>query len=41
MDAGVLFALKPQLQFDIACGSSINRPGDRFFTTFGVFYILK
>lgn len=40
-DAGILFVLNPQLQFDIACGHAIAGSDNRFFATFGVSYILR
>ncbi|MBS1622139.1 MAG: transporter [Bacteroidetes bacterium] len=41
MDAGIVFTLKPQLEFDIACGGSLSGPGVDFFTTFGVSWFFK
>lgn len=40
IDIGILFTATPVLQFDIACGRSIDDRDANFFTTFGVSYII-
>lgn len=39
MDVGILFAVNPLLQFDLACARSLTHSDDPFLTTFGVAYL--
>lgn len=39
MDVGILFAVSPLLQFDVACAHSFTHSDNGFLTTFGVAYL--
>ncbi len=39
IDVGILYVIKPNLQFDLAGGRSLFDSADRFFTTIGVSYL--
>lgn len=41
VDLGILFVVKPQLQFDLAGGASLDDLGEGLYTTFGVSYIFR
>lgn len=41
MDVGVLFAVSPLLQFDLACARSLTPSDSPFLTTFGVAYLFN